>query len=145
MVTGHGYNCTVLVGAPSLTRVWWDGVRRFCGSVLEKTELWTRDCRPTGSVCVCRKKIDALGFPLACCALNLNQVMLLLLGWVNNLNIITNILQRGYLGSTDRHLQTHDRKQVTLSSIFERLYYLRLYYYFPLLSITVITPWYCYD
>lgn len=72
-----------------------------------KTVLLTKDSRPTRSVQK-RSSHDLTmlsGFPPMCPVVctTINQIMVLLLGWVNILKNITIILQRGYLGSTDRH------------------------------------------
>lgn len=99
---------TVLVGIlPSERR--WDDVTwlRPCSSVLQKqccepkmAEL-QEVCRKDPLVTWRRSQVSPPMCPVACT--NINQIMFFLLGWVNILSNITIILQRGYLGSTDRH------------------------------------------
>lgn len=77
---------------------------------------------------------DALRCPphVSCGFTHRNQIIFLLLGWVNVLNNMTIILQRGYLGSTDRRCKHtiektgHLRVHLNVTS----LYYLRLHYLF---------------
>lgn len=99
---------TVLVGILPSERQWDDVTwLRPCSSVLQK-----QCCEPKMAELqeVCRKDplvtwwcshVSPPMCPVACT--NINQIMFFLLGWVNILNNITIILQRGYLGSTDRH------------------------------------------